>query len=155
MFSDETCSTAIEDNTYGADTFKSMTGFELPYSSKSIVGTDCLSCLQVDNDQNNRKLEENQAEITEACQETYTAAGKCESNLPSGTVYYPNEAACNYIEGIKVVREDGMVFYQDAHANAVTTAFVVIFALAFVSMALYSWYLHTRLSGSKQSLLSS
>lgn len=153
MFSDDTCSTPIEDNTNGASTFKSMTGFELPYSEKSIVGADCLSCVQVDENQNDNNGN-NQAQISEACQQTYMNAGKCESQL-TGTVSYPNENACTYIEGIKVVREDGMVFYQQGHANAVTTAFIVIFAMAFVAIALYSWYLHTRLSGSKQSLLNS
>lgn len=153
MFSDDTCSTPIEDETYGAYTFKSMTGFALPYADKSIVGSECNSCLVVEEEEDNRRLEEAEVEVTEVCEMAYTNAGKCEVNLASGTSRYPNEAACNYIEGIKVVREDGMVFYQKAHANAVTTAFIVIFAMAFFAMGFYVWYLRTRLNVKPDALL--
>jgi hypothetical protein len=154
MFTDETCSTAVEDDSTGAYTFKQMTGFELPYAEKSIVGSECLSCLQVDEDQdNNNNNGDQEAEITEVCQQAYQDAGKCETYMPSGTVYYPNTQACNYIEGIKVIREDGMVFMQQAHANAVTTAFIVIFAMAFMAMGFYVWYLRTRLNVKPDSLL--
>lgn len=150
MFSDDTCSTVLEDGTYGADTFKSMTGFQLPYSDKSLVGSDCLSCSQIEQDNNNNN---NGNQIAETCQETYAVSGKCEAKLTSGPSS-PNDNACQYISGIKVVREDGMVFYQKAHANAVSTSFIVIFAMAFFAMGIYSWYLRTRLNGSKQPLLS-
>jgi hypothetical protein len=155
MFSDESCSVAIEDGEYGAFTFKSTTGMALPYSTKSIIGSECNSCLQVDeneNNNNNNNNGENQVEITEVCQQAYMNAGKCENHLENGAAY-PNDNACTYIEGIKVVREDGMVFYQKAHANAVTTAFIVIFAMAFFAMGFYVWYLRTRLNVKPDALL--
>jgi hypothetical protein len=156
MFTDETCSTQVEDESYGALTFKSMTGFNLPYSEKSIVGSECNSCLMVDENQDNNNNNNNgdqEVEMTEVCEMAYLNAGKCEVNLASGTTRYPNDNACNYIEGIKVVREDGMVFYQKAHANAVTTAFIVIFAMAFFAMGFYVWYLRTRLNVKPDALL--
>lgn len=157
MFTDDTCSTPVDEEDFGRSQFYQMAGISLPYSEKSIVGNDCLSCLQVDEDENNNNNNNNngdeEKEITEACQQAYNLAGKCETNLPSGTSYYPNMNGCNYIEGIKVVREDGMVFYQEAHANAVTTAFIVIFAIAAVSMGVYVWYLRTRLNIKTDTLL--
>ena len=153
MFSDDTCSTPIEDETYGAYTFKSWTGMALPYAEKSIVGSECNSCLQVDENEDGNQADDYQPEVTEVCQMAYMNAGKCEIYLPEGTTRYPNDQACNYIEGIKVVREDGMVFYQKAHANAVTTAFIVIFAMAFFAMGFYVWYLRTRLNVKPDALL--
>lgn len=152
MFSDDTCSTPIEDETYGAYTFKAMTGMALPYAEKSIIGSECESCTQVDENQDGNQGDDQQVETTELCQMAYQNAGKCEVEL-EGTIKYPNEAACTYIEGIKVVREDGMVFYQKAHANAVTTAFIVIFAMAFFAMGFYVWYLRTRLNVKPDALL--
>ena len=157
MFSDDTCSNPIEDDTFGAYTFETMSGFALPYASKSLIGSECSSCLQVDeneeDNQNDNNGEEQEVEITEACATAYANAGKCEIYLADGTTRYANDQACNYIEGIKVVREDGMVFYQKAHANAVTTAFIVIFAMAFFAMGFYVWYLRTRLNVKPDALL--
>jgi len=153
MFSDESCSVPVEDDTYGASTFKSMTGFALPYAEKSIVGSECYSCLMVDEDEDGNNGDDQEVELTEVCEMAYQSAGKCEVNLASGTAMYPNDSACNYIDGIKVVREDGMVFFQKAHANAVTTAFIVIFAMAFFAMGFYVWYLRTRLNVKPDALL--
>lgn len=154
MFTDETCSAVVEDDSNGALTFESWTGFALPYSQKSIIGAECNSCLQVDENANNNNNngDDQEVEITEVCEMAYLNAGKCEVNL-DGATKYPNTNACNYIEGIKVVREDGMVFYQKAHANAVTTAFIVIFAMAFFAMGFYVWYLRTRLNVKPDALL--
>jgi len=155
MFSDDTCSTPVNDDTYGASTFKSMAGFSLPYAEKSLIGSECASCTfveQNDNEDENDNGEEQEVQLTEACTTAYANAGKCEVNIANGPTY-PNDQACNYISGIKVVREDGMVFFQKAHANAVTTAFIVIFAMAFFAMGFYVWYLRTRLNVKPDALL--
>jgi hypothetical protein len=47
-----------------------------------------------------------QADVSESCQAIYGASGKCETKM---NVDYPNESACTYIEGIKVIREDGVI----------------------------------------------
>jgi endogenous inhibitor of DNA gyrase (YacG/DUF329 family) len=148
MFLDDQCSIQVEDETFGAYTFNSMTGLTLPYSSKSIIGSECAACKKVDADAN----DDQDPEITELCQMAYQDAGKCESHV-NGATAYPNEQACTYIEGIKVVRADGMVFYQKPHSNAVTTSFIVIFAMAFFAMIFYVWYLRTRLNIKPDALL--
>ena len=48
VFMDETCSYKAPEGTYEKFNYGRM----LPYSSNSIVGQDCISCLEVDNDNN-------------------------------------------------------------------------------------------------------
>jgi len=147
MFSDDTCTTFMDD--YGGkETFQSMSGYELPYSENSIVDSACMACAQVNNDN-----DQNEVEITEACQTAYTYSGKCEEHLPSGTVYSPDTSACNYIEGIKIIREDGMVTELNNGRSPTATSFIAIFAAACVGMSIYVWYLRTRLGMKTDTLL--
>lgn len=147
MFSDDTCTTFV-DEYGGKETFEQLAGFELPYSEDSIVDSECMSCAYVNNDNDQQEVE-----INEACQTAYNAAGKCESNLPSGTTYYPETSACNYISGIQVIREDGMVTKLDKSPSAPATAFIIIAALACAGMGMYVWYLRTRLGMKTDTLL--
>lgn len=150
LFTDDTCSEFAE-----SITFKSLMGFELPYSGKSIVTSECVGCIEPQNpeDQDNWNDAMDADEVIEQCENLYMSSGKCESHLPSGTVYQPNNAACNYMEGIKVVRQDGIIDTGSTRPNAVATAFAVIFAMAFCAMAFYVWYLRTRLGVKRNSLL--
>lgn len=157
LFSDDTCTTFVDEDNEdgGAEAFESLTGYELPYSAASIVGEECFSCTEpdYDNDNNNNNNGNNQVEVNEACQVAYQTAGKCEYQLAEGTAYQPEYSACNYIDGIKIIREDGLVLIKPAHPNAVATAFTVIFAMAFAAMGFYVWYLRTRLGIKSDSLL--
>jgi hypothetical protein len=149
VFSDDTCTESAGD--YGGkDVFYQMTGKKLPYSSESLVGMDCLSCVEQDqNDADNA----DQDQVAEQCEEIYNAAGKCESNLPSGMVSQPNTKACTYMDGIKIARSDGIITTSGHKANPVFTAFIVIFAMAFVATGFYVWYLRKRLGVKKNALI--
>lgn len=150
LFTDDTCSTKADDVT-----FKQLMGFSLPYESTSIVDADCVSCLEPQDaeDNNNGNDAEDADAVSESCEFLYKTAGKCESNLPSGMVAYPNENACNYMEGISIVRKDGIIDIGQNRPSAVATAFIVISAMAFCAMAFYVWYLRTRLGVKKDTLL--
>merc|ERR1739844_320913 len=126
-------------------------GFELPYSSKSFVGAECLGCLEQDNNQNQND-DQDEDRVVDSCENLYMGAGKCEANLPYGMVDEPNTIACNYMEGIRIVRDDGIVDTGSSRPSSVATAFIVIFAMGFAAMAFYVWYLRTRL-GVKNTLL--
>lgn len=152
LFTDDTCTNFYSDEDGGAEMFEQLTGMELPYSAASIVGEECFSCLEPNYDENDGN-DDGEIEISEACQVAYQTAGKCEYSLPSGTTYSPENSACNYIDGIKIIREDGLVLVKPPHANAVATAFTVIFAMAFAAMGFYVWYLRTRLGIKSDSLL--
>ena len=97
-------------------TFKSLVGYELPYSTESIVGDDCLPCKERDDENNGNNNNNNNGndnwdedDVLESCEELYMGSGKCEANLPSGTAYEINNNACNYMQGIRIVRQDGII----------------------------------------------
>lgn len=146
LFSDDSCSEFEYDVT-----FEELMGFELPYSSESFVGAECLGCLEQDNDQNQND-DQDEDRVIESCENLYMGAGKCEANLPYGMVEEPNTNACNYMEGIRIVRADGIVDTGSTRPSSVATAFIVMFAMGFAAMAFYVWYLRTRL-GVRNALL--
>lgn len=136
LFTDDTC-TQYADSKGGAYTYKSITGTTLPYSKKSLISHDCLSCL--DNNDGNY-------EVSEMCQYVYEESGKCEKSLyAAGVTDYPNTNACNYIKGIKVVRKDGIITQVGSKANKTASIFIGIFVVAFVLLASYVYYLKTKL----------
>lgn len=144
LFSDDTCS-QFADDYFGMTTFKTLTGAALPYSSQTLIGSDCLLCAKTADD--------GTTSVGEECSGIYTAAGKCESNLAGGTVSEPNTKACSYITGIKIIRKDGIIFNASSRPNNVVTAFIVIFAMAFCALAFYVWYLRKRLRKKRSQLL--
>lgn len=142
LFTDDTC-TQFADDYGGKDTFKSMTGMSLPYSSESIVDIKCYSCEDAQNQNNNGYYQ--QAETKEACAEMYTFAGKCETYVSSSANAYPNENSCNYMEGIKITRSNGIIISGKATKNKVASAFIGIFSISFVALGSYVYYLKTKL----------
>lgn len=162
LFTDETCSNVATDVT-----FMSLMGFELPYSGEedNLIDMECLGCIEKEdpeeewenqqngNNNNNNNDEEDADQVVELCEAIYTASGKCEASYPEGMVYNPNNNACNYMEGIRIVRQDGIIDTGSSRPSAVATSFIVIFAMAFAAMAFYVWYLRTRLGVKKNTLL--
>jgi hypothetical protein len=103
MFTDESCTIAAEVS------YESLAGVPLAYSSDSLVNATCVSCLEHQMEDQKQQQEGGQADadqVSEACEEIYIEAGKCESTLAEGVVSSPNNNACTYMEGIKIVRED-------------------------------------------------
>ena len=91
-------------------------------------------------------------EVCEACETLYTYSGKCEENLPVSS-NLQNNKACNYLEGIKVIRKDGTVIATNRNAGGSKKgdsykgafAFVGIFSVAFVVLSAYVYYLKEKL----------
>ena len=152
FFSDDSCTEFYDENA-GATTYKELSGESLPYHSTSIVGMDCIDCLEQEDANGNDDGAADADNTNEQCEALYKAAGKCESNLPSGMVDEANENACKYLEGVKVTRMDGIVDVTASKKNNVVTAFIVIFAMAFAALGFYVWYLRTRLGVKKNALL--
>jgi hypothetical protein len=145
VFLEDTCSEAADD-TYGKSVFSDLTGQSLPYADTSIIGMECVSCLAQDNDADAGAVGEN-------CGMIYSIAGKCESSLPDGLAESKNTNACSYIEGIKIVRTDGIVASRSNRTSPVATAFIVMSAMLFSAMAFYTWYLRKRIGVKKDSLM--
>lgn len=150
LFTDDTCTEMAEEVT-----FKSLMGYDLPYSDPtSLVSAKCISCIEpVRDEEQNDGDQADEDNILESCENLYMGAGKCESKLPSGMVYEINENACTYMEGIRIVRNDGFIDVSAARPSPVATAFIVVAAMAFAAMGFYVWYLRTRLGVKQNTLL--
>lgn len=82
-------------------------------------------------------------------QKTYLDAGKCETKM---SLDYPNEAACSYIEGIKIIREDGVIRTTSIKKSRVAAVSIGLFTTVAVLLGAYIYYLRTKLSRAKISL---
>jgi len=140
LFTDDTCTNFADDYGYGGKTtFEKISyGKSLPYSSKSIVDSDCYSCKE----EPEYYDQYDQGELKEFCEQTYEVAGKCETKLGSD---YPNESACTYLEGIKMTRKNGIIISGAGSKNKVASAFIGIFACSFILLGAYVYYLKTKL----------
>mmetsp|Transcript_26436 Transcript_26436/g.26830 ORF Transcript_26436/g.26830 Transcript_26436/m.26830 type:complete len:154 (-) Transcript_26436:352-813(-) len=127
----------------------------LPYASESIIGNECVSCLEVDdNDDNNN----GDVEITELCQEMYEASGKCETYVSN--LYYPSVGACDYINNIlpqisKVysgTSSSVVSSISSAASGDTATLLSFVFGVSTVGLALYSCFLYKKASDAGRSI---
>jgi len=137
MFSDDTCSEYIDSNG-GSSTYESLVGSSLPYSSKSLIGQDCVTCL-AQNDADDDAAEE---EASEMCMQLYEGAGKCESGL---SIDDPNENACTFMEGIKIIRKSGVVSTDEPAPSKAAGAFIGIFAVSMCMFGGYAYFLKNKI----------
>jgi hypothetical protein len=153
LFDDDSCS-VFADESGGASTFLSLAGYDMPYATATLIGTECLSCKEPkDVNQNGQADQYDADEVKESCEELYESAGKCESALAtSGTVSSPNNNACNFMQGIKIVRKNGSVVRGAGTQNAVATTFIGLFACSFVLAGGYVYYLRTKLDRARINL---
>ena len=152
LFTEETCS-QFADEYGGRETFSAMSyGKSLPYSDTTMIGTECMSCKEPNDDnQNNDNDQQDADEVKESCEQLYEAAGKCEEGL-SGSVQYPNNNACNFMQGIKIVRRNGSIIRGTGAQNTTASIFIGLFACGFVLMGGYVYYLKTKLDRTKVNL---
>jgi hypothetical protein len=130
LFTDDTC-TVFANN--GAQKFKNAMGYDLPYAEESLVSGVCVPCGEYNN---------GDAALSEMCQENYPIAGKCETKM---NIDYPNESSCGYIEGIKVIREDGVIRTSNNGKSKTAAVFIGLFLTISVLLAGYVYYLRTKL----------
>jgi len=153
LFTEETCSQFADDYS-GKTTYMSLMGSSMPYSETTMIGTECMSCKEPqDADQNNDNDNQDADEVKEGCEQLYEASGKCESGL-SGVAQYPNTAACNFMEGIKIVRKNGVVVSGPGTVNTTASVLIGIFAASFILLGGYAYYLKTKLDRAKVNLVS-
>jgi hypothetical protein len=138
LFTDDTCTTYAQN---GESTFYSYAGFQLPYADDSLVSARCLMC--------GRTNEDGESEIADNCQNIYGVSGKCETKM---NVDYPNESACTYIEGIKIIREDGVIRTSATRKSKAAAVCIGLFLTGAVLLAGYVYYLRTKLARAKINL---
>jgi hypothetical protein len=149
LFTDDSCTTFADD--YGGkEAYYSLTGKELPYGETNMITMDCYSCQDAaaqynyNGNNNNNNNNQNGGDVSEMCQMVYSQAGKCENNLEVSGVY-PNYNACSYIQGIQVIRKNGIIVSAGSKANKTASIFIGIFVVAFVLLSAYVYYLKTKL----------
>merc|ERR1712032_773198 len=152
VFTDDTCS-QFADEYGGSNTYMQLTyGKSLPYSDTTMIGTECMSCKEPqDADQNNNNDQEDEDEVKESCEQLYEGAGKCEYGLD---IQYPNNYGCNFMEGIKIVRKNGTIVSGPGSKSTTASVFVGLFAASFVLLGGYAYYLKTKLDRAKVNLVS-
>jgi hypothetical protein len=157
LFTEESCSQFADAN-MGATTYKTLTGSALPYSDTTLIGTECMSCKepqevnQNGENQNNANDQEDADQVKEVCENLYANSGKCESNLSSSNVKYPNTNACNFMQGIKIVRKNGSIIRGAGSLNTTASIFIGLFACSFVLIGGYAYYLKTKLDRARVNL---
>lgn len=144
LFTDDTC-TNFADKNAGRTTYKTLTrGEEMPFSTYSVVGTECLSCVEKkDPDKSYDGDENEEVDIIEAC-EIIQQSGKCEHRLNNGPTN-PNDAGCEYIEGIKLTLKSGVIDTSATRPNKVVSFFIFLFAVSFVLLGSYVYYLRIKI----------
>jgi hypothetical protein len=159
LFTEDTCSQFADSNN-GATTYASLTGSSLPYSDTTMIGTECLSCKEPKEvnkngeNQNNENDQEDADQVKEVCEQLYANSGKCEANLSSSTVKYPNTNGCNFMEGVKIYRKNGSIIQKKSSVNTTASIFIGLFACSFVLLGGYAYYLKTKLDRAKVNLVS-
>ena len=140
LFTDETCTT------FSSSDFYTMAGYELPYSDQNLVQTDCMSCYENADDNNDNDADN----VAEMCETMYQMSGKCETNMNNG--YSSNEAACTYIEGIKIIREGGVIRTSTTEKSKAAAIVIGLFSTVAVLLGAYVYYLRTKLGRAKINL---
>ncbi|KAL3759714.1 hypothetical protein ACHAWU_008208 [Discostella pseudostelligera] len=157
LFTEETCSQFADANA-GATTYATLTGKSLPYSGTTLIGSECMSCKepqevnQNGENQNNANDQEDADQVKEVCEQLYANSGKCEANLSNSNVKYPNNNACNFMQGIKIVRKNGTIIRGAGSLNTTASIFIGLFACSFVLIGGYVYYLKTKLDRARVNL---
>jgi len=148
LFTDDSCSVFVDESDNGAATFLSLAGYEMPYATATLIGTECVSCKEPkDVNQNGENDQYDADEVKEACENLYAGSGKCEAFLD--TLASPTTSACNFMEGIKIYRKNGSLIHLSGNASTTASVFIGIFATSFVLLGGYAFYLKTKLDRGK------
>jgi len=146
MFTDDKC-TNFADKNAGRTTYKELTNNQiLPYSDYSMVKSDCVSCK--DQEQRNEGENDDKAEdeaISESMLEVYQSSGKCETQMEDSGPSTLNKKACYYMEGIAIIRKDGIIDTSFSRPNKVASFFIFLFAVSFVLLGAIIYYFRMKL----------
>jgi hypothetical protein len=148
LFTDDSCSVFVDESDNGAATFLSLAGYEMPYATATLIGTECVSCKEPkDVNQNGENDQYDADEVKEACENLYAGSGKCEAFLD--TLASPTTSACNFMEGIKIYRKNGSLIRLAGNSSITASVFIGLFATSFVLLGGYAFHLKTKLDRGK------
>jgi len=168
VFSDAYCSSLVS----GQDAAETLGVTALStHILSATYSSDCISCLQEQEEAQDDQAEEAEAETSETCQALYDAAGKCES--PSGFQggyldYYSSQASneddiCNFISSLdsgtydqtgEIVIGDGGVKTVSGGSTATggQKFFLTVLILSTIGLAGYAAMLHQTITAGTSGL---
>lgn len=162
FFTDETCTLASSNQ---ANYFEKLTGVEVPYTKASIVSTNCMSCeakedandANANQDYYNYDANGNRnyyiaKEVNDLCGKMYMQSGKCETNMNSEDVPYPEDGACTYIEGVKRLKSDGIIRSDNTVNSKPAAISIGVFTGLAVLLGGYVYYLKSKIARSRVNL---
>jgi hypothetical protein len=140
VFNDEGCINQVDDSIYSSANY----GADLPYTDESIVQPDCISCKEIDeneddNNNNNNNNYYEEPKVAEICEQMYEEAAKCEENTGSIGPYYKSNEACTYIH--KTLPKLAKV-YRGGGTTSAATAFAWIFGISTLALAGIIFYMY-------------
>lgn len=140
VFTDDGCITKGDATIFSANYY-----MELPYTSTSMVSSECIACATSEVNDNG----EEQVQLAELCQQTYENSAKCETNMDS---YYKDTSACDYIQNILPRLEaasrsigGGSSKTSASGASKAATAFAWIFAATTIMFGAYAYFLYRKI----------
>jgi hypothetical protein len=80
------------------------------------------------------------------------ASGKCENLLDSSSVLYPEEGACTYLEGVKRLKEDGIIRGNETVTSKPASIAIGFFTGAACLLAGYVGYLKHKIQKTRVNL---
>jgi hypothetical protein len=158
VFHDAGCSSRA---TNGSEIYAARNyGAELPFYSSSMVKSECISCLQVDENNNNNGNNNNNQnyEMIELCEQSYEQAARCEANLsPNSQYFYPDTSGCTYINTILPRLESATTSVNKKmttgkDGSGTSTTFAVLFGISTVILGAYSFFLYRKIHRAKVNL---
>lgn len=149
LFSDDTCTTF---SSCGETCFYNEMGFKLPYGGgESLVDTQCHSCSENYLEKEQGAYYADDDDLRDFCKSIYDVSGKCEARM---NTQYPNDSACTYIEGIKIIRDDGVLRTSGMRKSKPAAVAIGLLSTSSVLLVAYVYYLRTKLSRAKVNLSS-
>jgi len=151
VFYDEGCTAKADSSVYAQKNY----GNALPFSDTPIVGTECISCKQVDQDANNNNnqnqnngqnyYQQQELEVSELCEQSYEEAARCEEKMD---IQWKDTSGCDYINNILPRLESASRSMGVSGATGDGTAakaFAGIFAFTTVLFAAYAYFLYRKI----------
>lgn len=155
FFQDQYCSIPSANQ---ASYYTKVSGQEIPFTTTSIVTSNCMSCeAKVEeygeqvNDYYNYDADGNKNyyianEVNEMCGTMYMSSGKCESQFNKDDFPYPETGACTYIEGVKRLKDDGIMRADQKIASKPAAISIGVFTSMSVLLGGYVYYLKSKIA---------
>lgn len=142
LYSDWKCTASVP-----ATMYETLTGYQLPFTNSSIIGSESLNCMshnQNNNNKNNNNNNNNNGgnQALEVCQNVYQSSAKCESNMQIET---KDTSSCPYVnKGVVQVSKAMAGDYNGTPSKlsaVVPTIFATLFGISTFLSCGYIYYL--------------